>query len=104
MTTIICRKVEKMILTKEIFNEISINGALTKEQVKYLGGEYPLPKGWVKSLIGRDMFDFMYDELMAMKQKKIESKHDKKLAKHVAAKRREIETQAAKYGGTIKWH
>ena len=83
-----------MILTKELFQKISINGALTKEQVLYLGGNYPLQKGWVKSLIGRDMFDFMLDELLAMKRKK-----SGKLNK----KRVELEQKVRLLGGRIIW-
>jgi len=88
------KKDRKVILTKEVFSKISINGALTKEQVHYLGGQYPLMKGWVKGLIGRDMFDFMYDELLAMKKKK-----DWKFNKQ----RQRIEKEARMYGGSVVW-
>ena len=63
-----------MIIEKEHLKQITIGGGMTREQVQILGGKYPLEKGWVKSLIGKEIKAFTYAQLMAMKIKTLKSK------------------------------
>ena len=59
-----------MILNADNLNPLFNNGAINAKQAATFGLKYPLKHGWFKTLIGREISEAMYAELMDCKGRK----------------------------------
>ena len=90
-------------LTKEQLNKYTKNLntsciALNKEQLELLGIDWPPKNGWIKTLIGLEINILEHDELLRLKDKKLNIKQ-----KVISRNMKRIEKEVDVIGGKVFW-